>query len=78
MVDLLTVDLIRLVANQATIFKEEDNWMLLEILQAAAQGDRHLKIYANSPIECQICESKLKRYGFNVEPRPFNNLEVSW
>ena len=78
MINLLTIDLIRLMANLAFVLKEEGNWLLLEILQAAAQGSRSIKIYADDPTQCQTYESILKRYGFNVEPRPINKLEVSW
>ena len=45
MINLLTIDLIRLMANLAFVLKEEGNWLLLEILQAAAQGDRSIMIY---------------------------------
>ena len=78
MINLLTIDLIRLMANLAFVLKEEGNWLLLEILQAAAQGDRSIMIYVDGPTQCQTYESILKHYGFDVEPRPINNLEVSW
>lgn len=78
MVNMLTIDLIRLMANLSTIFKEEGNWLLLEILQAAAQGDRFVMIYADGPIQCQTYESILNRYGFKAEAKPFNKLKVEW
>ena len=78
MVNLLTIDLIRLVSNLALLLKVDDNWLLLEILQAAAQGDRSVMIYADGPIQCQTYESILNRYGFIVEAKPFNKLKVEW
>jgi len=51
---------------------------MVEILASAAQGIPIVKLYFDHPNEKQEAEIKLLQYGFKVEQKPFNVLEVGW
>ena len=78
MVEELTRSIVRLATNFSILSQRNGEWYMAEILTAAAQGIPTIKLYFDSPNERLEAELKLIQYGFNVEPRPFNSLEVRW
>lgn len=78
MVEELVRSFVRTATNFSILSQRNGEWYMVEILASAAQGIPIVKLYFDHPNEKLEAEIKLLQYGFKVEQKPFNVLEVGW